>query len=287
MDEFGLLGPLLVSRDGAPLPLGGPKLRTLLAILLLEANKVVSADRLVDSLWGENPPETARNTLQVYVSQLRKLLSPGTLETAPPLADLAWEQFAQAEVLRLDELHLATLEDRIDADLALGRHGALVGELERLVAENPFRERLRAQLMLALYRAGRQADALAVYQRTRRALVDELGIEPGETLQKLERAILEHDPALDPPTARRPAQRVPVPPTPLLGREHELAALADLVRRDDVRLVTLTGPGGIGKTRLALELARRLAPEFRDGSAAAFLATIHDPALVARPIPPA
>ena len=326
MDEFGLLGPLLVSRDGAPLPLGGPKLRTLLAILLLEANKVVSADHLVDSLWGENPPETARNTLQVYVSQLRKLLSPGTLETAPPgyrlvvdpeavdllrferlavrgrtalaagdaataaeelaaalalwrgppLADLAWEEFAQAEVLRLEELHLATLEDRIDADLALGRHAALVAELERLVAEHPFRERLRAQLMLALYRAGRQADALAVYQRTRRTLVDELGIEPGETLQKLERAILEHDPALDPPTARRPPQRVPVPPTPLLGRERELSALADLVRRDDVRVVTLTGPGGIGKTRLA--------PEFGDGSAAAFLATIHEPALVARTI---
>src|SRR5919201_6414616 len=334
MDEFGLLGPLLVSRDGAPLPLGGPKLRTLLAILLLEANKVVSADHLVDSLWGENPPETARNTLQVYVSQLRKLLSAGALETAPPgyrlvvdpdavdllrferravrgrtalaagdaataaeelaealalwrgppLADLAWEQFAQAEILRLDELHLVTLEDRIDADLALGRHAALVAELERLIAENPFRERLRAQLMLALYRAGRQADALAVYQRTRPTLVDELGIEPGETLQQLERAILEHDPALDPPAARRPPQRVPVPPTPLLGREHELAALADLLRRDDVRLVTLTGRGGIGKTRLSLELARRLAPEFRDGSAAAFLATIHDPAPVPRTI---
>src|SRR5919201_4740755 len=334
MDEFGLLGPLLVRRDGVPLPLGGPKLRTLLAILLLEANKVVSAEHLVDSLWGENAPETARNTLQVYVSQLRKLLSPGALETAPPgyrlvvdpdtvdllrferlavrgrtaraagdpataaeelaealalwrgppLADLAWEQFAQSEILRLDELHLATLEDRIDADLALGRHAALVAELDQLIAENPFRERLRAQLMLALYRAGRQADALAVYQRTRRTLVDELGIEPGETLQQLERAILEHDPALDPPAARRPPQRVPVPPTPLLGREHELAALADLLRRDDVRLVTLTGRGGIGKTRLSLELARRLAPEFRDGSAAAFLATIHDPAPVPRTI---
>src|ERR671928_254484 len=284
MDEFGLLGPLLVSRDGAPLPLGGPKLRTLLAILLLDANKTVSADRLVDSLWGESPPETARNTLQVYVSQLRKLLSPGTLETAPPgyrlvvdpetvdllrferlavrgrtalaagdaataaqelaaalalwrgppLADLAWEEFAQAEVLRLEELHLATLEDRIDADLALGRHAALVAELERLVAEHPFRERLRAQLMLALYRAGRQADALAVYQRTRRTLVDELGIEPGETLQKLERAILAHDPSLNAPQGRpTPERALPTPPTPLLGRERELGALADLVRHDD------------------------------------------------------
>src|SRR5438067_2481370 len=193
MDEFGLLGPQLVSRDGVPLPLGGPKLRTLLAILLLEPNKTVSADRLVDSLWGESPPETARNTLQVYVSQLRKLLSPGALETAPPgyrlvvdpdavdllrferlavrgrtalaagdaataaaelaealalwrgppLADLPWEQFAEGEILRLDELRLTTHEDRIEADLALGRHGALVAELERLVAENPLRERPR------------------------------------------------------------------------------------------------------------------------------------------------
>src|ERR671936_2413633 len=332
--EFGILGPLTVTREGTELTLGGPKQRALLAILLLEANHAVTADRLIDTLWGDHPPDTAKNTLQVYVSQLRKLLPEGALETVPSgyrlavapdaldlarfeelgqqgraalgigdaataaqalgaalelwrgpaLADLALEEFAQADAARLEELRLAVLEDRIEADLALGRHGPLVAELERLIAENPFRERLRAQLMLALYRSGRQAEALAVYQRTRRTLVDELGIEPGETLQQLERAILEHDPALDPPAARRPPQRVPVPPTPLLGRERELAALADLFRRDDVRLVTLSGPGGIGKTRLALELARRLAPEFRDGSAAVPLATIHDPALVARTI---
>src|SRR5439155_13010604 len=244
--------------------------RALLAVLLLEANSVVSRDRLIDALWGENPPETARNTIQVYISQLRKFLPEGALETAPPgyrlvieadnidlfefvrlseegrtaldagdaaggadtlraalslwrgapLADLAWEPFAQAEIVRLEELRLAVLEDRIDADLALGRHGQLVGELEQLVGEHPLRERLRAQLMLSLYRSGRQADALAVYQRARRTLVEELGIEPGDSLRKLERAILEQDPSLNAALpAAASARRLPVPATPLLGRE--------------------------------------------------------------------
>jgi predicted ATPase/DNA-binding SARP family transcriptional activator len=333
--QFSLLGPLSVSCDGTPISLGGQKRRALLAVLLLEPNQVVSRDRLIDALWGEDPPDTARNTIQVYVSQLRKLLPEGALETAPPgyrlvvepdtvdlfefvrlseegrtalgtgnaagaadtlraalalwrgppLSDLAWEPFAHAEIGRLEELRLAALEDRIDADLALGRHGQLVGELERLVVEHPLRERLRAHLMLALYRAGRQADALAVYQRARRTLVDELGIEPGEALRKLERAILAHDPSLNAPQAGPSSERrVPTPPTPLLGRERELAALADLVRREDVRLITLTGTGGIGKTRLALELVRRLAPEFGHGSAVATLATLRDPALVVRAI---
>jgi len=325
-----------VSRDGEAVALGGQKRRALLAVLLLEPNAVISRDRLIDALWGDDPPETARNTVQVYISQLRKLLPEGTLETAPPgyrlvvepaavdlfefirlsaegraalaardaagaaerlraalalwrgppLADLAWEPFAQSEIVRLDELRLAALEDRIDADLALGRHGQLVGELEGLVAEHPLRERLRAQLMLALYRSGRQADALAVYQRARRTLVDELGIEPGESLRKLERAILAHDPSLNAPQAgpRTLRRAAPTPATPLLGRERELAAVADLVRDDDVRLVTLTGIGGIGKTRLGLELVKRLAPEFQHGSAVAAIATLRDPALVARSI---
>jgi predicted ATPase/DNA-binding SARP family transcriptional activator len=330
--QFSLLGPLSVSSDGEPIALGGQKRRALLAVLLLEVNQVVSRDRLIDALWGEEPPDTARNTIQVYVSQLRKLLPEGMLETAPPgyrlavdteaidlfefvrlseegraalstgdaaraadtlrnalalwrgapLADLPWEPFAQAEIVRLEELRLTAHEDRIDADLALGRHGQLVGELEGLVAEHPLRERLRAQLMLALYRSGRQADALAVYQRARRTLVDELGIEPGESLRKLERAILAHDPSLNVPAARPGLpRRAPIPATPLLGRERELAALAELVRHDDTRLVTLTGTGGIGKTRLALELVRRLAPEFRDGSAVAAIATLREPAHVA------
>jgi predicted ATPase/DNA-binding SARP family transcriptional activator len=333
--QFRLLGPLSVTLEGEPLALGGQKRRALLAALLLEANKAVSRDRLIDALWGEDPPDTARNTLQVYVSQLRKVLPEGMLETAPPgyrlavdpetvdlfeflrlsqegrtaltlgdaataaealaaalalwtgpaLADLAWEPFAQQEIVRLEELQLAAVEDRIDADLALGRHGQLVGELERLVNEHPLRERLRGQLMLALYRSGRQADALAVYQRARRTLVEELGIEPGESLRKLERAILDQDPSLSAPLSGPTSpRRVPTPATPLLGRERELAALAELVRDPDTRLVTLTGIGGIGKTRLALELVRRLAPEFQQGSAVATLATVSDPSHVARAI---
>jgi predicted ATPase/DNA-binding SARP family transcriptional activator len=329
--EFGLLGPLTATVDGAAVPLGGQKPRALLAVLLLEPNQVVSRDRLIDALWGEEPPDTARNTIQVYVSQLRKVLPEGSLETTPPgyrlavapnsidlnefvrlgeegrtklaagdaagaadtlrialdlwrgapLADLAWEPFAQTEIVRFEELRVAALEDRIEADLALGRHGQLIAELEQLVAEHPLRERFRAQLMLALYRSGRQADALAVYQRARKTLVDELGIEPSEALRKLERAILAHDPSLD--VAKAP-RRIPTPTTPLLGREHELAALAELVRDEDTRLVTLTGTGGIGKTRLALELVRRLGPEFQHGAAVATLATLRDPALVARAI---
>jgi predicted ATPase len=203
----------------------------------------------------------------------------------PALADVAWEPFAQAEVARLEELRLTALEDRIEADLALGRHGQLVAELEGLVADHPLRERLRGQLMLALYRSGREADALAVYQRARRTLVDELGIEPGESLRKLERAILAHDSSLDAPQATSSSpRRVPTPPTPLLGREAELDAAAALVRLDDTRLLTLTGIGGIGKTRLALELVRRLAPEFQHGAAVATLARLRDPALVVRAI---
>src|SRR5581483_10777543 len=330
--QFGLLGPLVVSVDGEPVPLGGRRQRALLGALLLQPNRIVSLDHLIDAVWGEAAPDTARNTVQVYVSQLRKLLPDGALETAPPGYRLAvaaetidafelerradegraalaagdaaraaetlraaldlWRGsplpdldgvVAVAEVARLEELRLAATEDLVDAELALGRQARLVGELERLVAEHPLRERLRAQLMLALYRSGRQADALAVYQRARRTLLDELGLEPGESLRELERRILAHDPSLDlvaPPVAQ--PRRIPVPPTPLLGRERELAALLDLARREDTRLVTLTGIGGIGKTRLALELVHRLAAEFRDGAAVALLARLDDDALVAR-----
>src|SRR5581483_3430927 len=201
-----------------------------------------------------------------------------------PLPDLEGAA-AIAEVARLDELRLAATEDLVDAELELGRHRRLVGELERLAAEHPLRERLRAQLMLALYRSGRQADALAVYQRARRTLLDELGLEPGESLRQLERKILAQDRSLDlAVSAAASPRRIPAPPTPLLGRERELAALVELAHRDDIRLVTLTGFGGIGKTRLGLELVHRLAPEFRDGAAVALLAPLDDATLVARAI---
>jgi DNA-binding SARP family transcriptional activator len=242
--DFRILGPLEVTRDGKALSLGGTKQRGVLAILLLNANEVVSTDALVDRLWGGRSPPTAIKALQVYVSKLRKELggdalvtrSPGyvlrvepgefdlrrfeelvgqaqaadprTASTAlrealalwrgSPLADFAYEPFAQAEIVRLEELRLAALEDRIDADLARGLHAVLVSELEGLLAEHPLCERLRGQLMLALYRSGRQAEALEVFQAGRRLLDDELGLEPSESLKRLQKAILDHDASLEP-----------------------------------------------------------------------------------------
>jgi len=219
--QFRILGPLEVEGDGEPLALGGAKQRAVLAVLLLHANRVVSRDRLIDAVWGERAPETAYSALQGYVSALRKALgadliltrAPGyVLETAPtsvdlgrfealdlwrgePLADLDSLGFVQIERVRLGELRLSAVEERVDADLALGRHPELVAELHALVGEHPLRERLRAQLMLTLYRSGRQAEALDVYQQGRRLLAEELGLEPGEALKRLEHAILEHDPA--------------------------------------------------------------------------------------------
>src|SRR5262245_1574501 len=214
--------------------------------MLLHANEVVAADRLIEELWRGNPPATASKALQVYVSRLRKHLGAEVLVTrAPgyavvvgpdeldlshferlvedaraadpvdagsklrealslwrgePLAEFADEPFAQTEIARLAEMRLTAVEDRVDADLALGRHGEVIAELESLVARHPYRERLRRQLMLALYRSGRQADALAVYRDARRALADELGLEPGDELRALERQILAHDDALAVPT---------------------------------------------------------------------------------------
>jgi DNA-binding SARP family transcriptional activator/streptogramin lyase len=253
--EFRILGPLEASSRGRPLELGAGKQRALLVLLLLRAGEVVSTDRLIDALWGEQPPPSALNSVHVYVSQLRKALGNGRLQThgrgyllalepeqldlgrferllgdgrellasgeadraaealraalglwrGPPLSDVAFEPFAQGEIARLEELRLAALEERVEADLVLGRHAELVPELEGLVREHPLRERLRAQLMLALYRSGRQSEALDAYPQARRLLSTELGLEPGRTLRELEAAILRQDPQLQlPPRPTRP-----------------------------------------------------------------------------------
>jgi predicted ATPase/DNA-binding SARP family transcriptional activator len=232
--EFLILGPLEVHADGRALDLGGPKQRALLAALLLDANRVVAFDRLVRALWDDEPPETAQKALQIHVSNLRKVLGRDRVETqsagylvrvaegeldvqqferlreegrhadalalwrGPPLADLADRGFAQNEITRLEELRLSALEDRLEHDVEQGRHRDVLPELEALVHEHPLRQRLLMQLMLALYRSGRDAEALEAYQDARTKLVDELGIEPARELRQLQQQILQQDPALDP-----------------------------------------------------------------------------------------
>jgi DNA-binding SARP family transcriptional activator len=239
--EVRVLGPLEVVVDGRSVELRRKKQRALLALLALRAGEVVSTDRLVDELWGETAPKAALGSLQNLVSELRKLLGAEVLVTrapgyvlkldrqlvdahrfehairagsdiraalalwrGPALADLAQESFAQAEIARLEELRTTAQEQLFDEELAEGRHAQLVAELEAFVAEHPLRERPRGQLMLALYRSGRQADALEAYRRARATLVEELGIEPSSELQALEQAILRHDPSVGFGGAARP-----------------------------------------------------------------------------------
>jgi predicted ATPase/DNA-binding SARP family transcriptional activator len=190
----------------------------------------------------------------------------------PALADVGFESFAQAEIARLQELRLAALEERIDVRLAEGEHALVVAELEQLSAEHPSRERLVGLLMLALYRCGRQSDALEVYTCGRLRLDEELGLDPSPELQRLQQAILRHDPSLATSRpSRRPAPPA-APPTPTVGRERDLAALAAALSEN--RLVTLTGPGGVGKTRLAIEAARALADRYPAGVYVAWLAPV-------------
>jgi DNA-binding SARP family transcriptional activator len=316
--EYRLLGPLEIVHRGEAVPTGGQRKRALLARLLLEANRTVSIDALVDALWGEQVPSTAVKMVHIYVSQLRKVLPSGALRTHPPgyrlevapeavdmlrferlrkegrealaagdagtaaerlmAACALWrgpalgefsEPFAAVAAAHLDELRLVAVEDRVDAELALGRHHDVAGELQALVATHPLRERPRRQLMLALYRQGRHAEALAAFQQLRAALRDELGIDPSAGLADLQYRILNQDPALDhvsPAPAAAPSHPTPVPvPAPgagdgFVGRAAELARLEHALEEATAGhggTALIAGPAGIGKTRLTGELAER------------------------------
>jgi predicted ATPase/DNA-binding SARP family transcriptional activator len=332
--RIGLLGALEVfDDDGNEITVAGAKLRALLAVLALHAGRVVSAEHLVDALWGEDPPTAVRNGLQGLASKLRRALGSsdlvvmrsegyvldlppdvvdverferraadgralaviGDLERAvdvlaeadslwrgEPLAEFAYDDFAVPAIARLSESRLALLEERLDLELRLGRHQRAVVQLEELVADHPLREGLRGLLMLALYRAGRQADALRVFQDGRRLLVEELGLEPGPALRRLESAILAQDPSLTLPAASASPvgagshPMIPEALTPLIGRDAELRELRELFAEQ--RFVTLVGPGGVGKTRLALEVGRAAAVGLSFGGCLVELAPVGDPA---------
>ncbi|MFI0717932.1 AfsR/SARP family transcriptional regulator [Streptomyces sp. NPDC021224] len=351
---FGILGTTqALGADGAELALGGPRRRALLAVLLLDAGRLVGTERLTDALYGEEPPAGAANALQSQVSRLRQVLpvpveghpagyrlaiDPGQVDAhrfqqlaaqgrdallagqpslaaevlrealalwrGPALADVGDAPFAAAQVVRLEELRGGAVEDRVEADLALGRHRSLVAELGAEVAAHPLRERLRGQLMRALYGSGRQSEALEAYEDARRELAESLGADPGPELAAVHLAILRGEP-LDMPldavsretaenalsrdvpretptgtassipvasSARTPPSVPPATPpdtpspqsarhdlpaqlTSFVGRGEELSVIgAQLARR---RLVTLIGPGGAGKTRLAVQAGAR------------------------------
>ncbi|MFI0404900.1 BTAD domain-containing putative transcriptional regulator [Actinomadura sp. 3N508] len=313
--RFGVLGPLEVrTDDGRPVPIPELKVRLLLSALLAAGGRPVSSGRLIQDLWGDEPPGNPAAALRAKVSQLRRALDvedggralirsepPGygltsenvdarhfqtavarahgttgpaakaslltnalTLWRGAPFADFADEDFARGPATRLDEQRLTALEDLADARLALGEHHALVAELTDLADRHPLRERVAAALMLALYRSGRQHEALDHHRRLRDRLRDELGLDPGPALADLHQAILRQDPHLQAPTpAPPPRSNLPEPLTDLIGRSTTLDEVVAHI--EQTRLVTLTGPAGVGKTTLALEAARRLRDTHPDG----------------------
>jgi DNA-binding SARP family transcriptional activator len=343
---FCVLGRVAVSVDGTEQVLGSTREAALLGDLLVHANEVVSADRLIDDLWHGEPPAGAAATLHTYVRNLRRRLEPRrasravsemlltrrpgyqllvdrdgldswraerwiregrdalavgdvrrarglftdalTLWEGPPFGELADEPFVRTEAARLEDLRLVALEERASAALALGDHFAMCGELGAVVAQHPYRERLWELWMLALYRAGRQTEALRAYQRIRGLLVDELGIEPGTALRDLDDAILLQKPDLDwYPTSESvtetSALTVPVASlsrrpdftNAFVGREQERTGLVALIQPPAaVPVTTVTGPAGIGKTRLALHAAADVAGAYSDGAWLVELASV-------------
>ena len=335
--EVRFFGEFEAIEEGVPLPVRGAKQRAILALLALQRGQPVSADRLIEALWGDGQVANPANALQAQIAQLRRTLGAAAIVTSEagyalgigpddvdagqferlvadgrrllgegemalastvlgealrlrrgePLSEFAYAGFADAERAHLDELTLVAIETRVEADLVLGRHRELVGDLDALCREHPLRERLWELLILALYRAGRQAEALRAYTEVRDRLVGELGIDPGPALRALERRILAQDPSLD--------FAVPAPPravaaltstgnvrerlSSFVGRGAELEQLSDMVRSS--RLVTLIGPGGVGKTRLAVEAAAALRQDHRDGAWLIELAGVKEPEGVA------
>jgi DNA-binding SARP family transcriptional activator/tetratricopeptide (TPR) repeat protein len=330
--EFKLLGPLEIAVDGEQISLGASRQGVILALLLIEANQVVSVDRMIDAVWGDEPPKTAKNQVQITVSAIRRLLGsdviacrpPGYMINAPPenidigcfeslaasggkavseqrtldaLHDLRsalalWRgpaldgiqsEIIQATATRLNERRTSAYQDCFALELQMGRHFEVIGELRELVAENPLNEVLRGQLMLALYRAGRQADALDAFRVGRAILQEELGLDPGTELCRLEQAILVRSANIEPPSFQQQAGisgRVGSRPTPhqlprtiaeFTGREEILAEITDVMVREadgcslTVPVVVLTGRRGMGKTALAVRAAHLLSQEFPDG----------------------
>ncbi|WP_433497384.1 ATP-binding protein [Sphaerimonospora sp. CA-214678] len=311
--RFGILGPVEARPDDAsPVAVGGPKVRALLSLLLLAAGRVVTAERLIDGMYGSEPPAGAVNALQAQVSRLRRLLGElrfgglpfrdllvrhpaGYLLAVEPddvdalrferlaaegrrrlasgdhlgaaghlrralglwrgsaLADVVDAPFAAAQAARLEELRLSAAEDLAEARLTLGEHEGLVAELRERTAAHPLRERSIGQLMRALYAAGRQAEALTAFENARRRIAEEVGADPSPELAGVHLAVLRSDPSLSRASERR--QPLPARLTSLIGRAGELDRIAALL--GEARLVTLTGPGGSGKTRLAAEAAAR------------------------------
>jgi predicted ATPase/DNA-binding SARP family transcriptional activator len=307
-----VLGPVTAERDGSRVPLGGVKPRLALALLAMRPGRPTPVEVLIDGLWGEDPPPTARKSLQVHVSSLRKALGAETIVSTDgtyqligevdaerfesmlaeagrvdpaspmamlskieealllwrgePYADLATEDGLRGERARLEEMHELALTDRLRALLELGRHQEAISELEALTRASPYREELRGLLMLALYRSGRQADALRAYQDARRILGEDLGIEPSRALNDLEQRILEQDPTLEGTAGASPTapSTLPARHAGLVGREADVRSVVDLLGAS--RLTTILGVGGAGKTSLAVEAAHAASPSFGGGS---------------------
>ncbi|MFL6110308.1 MAG: BTAD domain-containing putative transcriptional regulator [Catenulispora sp.] len=331
-----ILGPLEIRVDGAPVALGGARLRTLMSRLALDPGRAVTTSSLIDALWADEPPDGAANALQSLISRIRKSLGDAALLAAAPggyrlviapesvdavrfetlfrsgrqalraddpsaarqilrealalwrgpaLADVAEAPFAAAPAARLDELRLAALTDRLAAELRLGQAAEALAELEALGAEHPLRENIAALHVKALYAVGRQAEALAVYENVRRALADQLGIDPSKELAEVYLAVLRSDPALTPPPSapgHAPRTNLKARLTSFVGRDEELTRIGKLL--DASRLVTLVGPGGAGKTRLAGEAAQRALDRFPDGGWLVELAPVTDPGEVAQAV---